>query len=329
MSGPGAFSVARRRQQFLRRSTPHSVCRVPAAFLCRGRRSLSRAPERIFVGARQSISTLRSSPKTFFVRLAQRSGCQGPARFVSGPGALCQGPGTLCVGARRGDQRSQGLCVGGRDPAVPGALCRTLCRGPVLFLSGFGGLYVGGVGARRSLCRGPALSVGSRRWGPGGSLLRLSLSGPSGLSESVWGGSWRSLCRGPALFLSGFGGLYVGARRSLCRGLALCVGPRRSCAFCDGGPALSAPGALCALCVGARATHPVPPSIRPPIRVPPSSDARSGLDPLSPARCEPPAPIRQLGWAGLPAGPAIRMPPIQPGAFPFSRKEPQTELFGG
>ena len=109
---------------------------------------------------------------------------------MSGPGALCvwawrfvSGPGGPLPALFL-----SGPCVGHR---------RSVCRGPALFVSGTGALYVG---ARRSFYRAPALSV--------------------------------RVCLEPGLFLyrssALFSALCLGARRSpavsLCRGPALCVG---------------------------------------------------------------------------------------------------------
>ena len=138
----------------------------------------------------------------------------------------------------------------------------------------------------------------------------LSLSGPR-----------RSLCRGPTLCVPGSGALCqrspalsvrvcVGAKRSTLD--ALCVGPRRSL-LCVG------PGAfVCVPPMQSAAQFHVPP-IRPQTlsgtRVPPIR-SRSSVPQLR-STChtfgrEPPAQIR------LPLG-----------AFPFSRREPQTLLFRG
>ena len=138
---------------------------------------------------------------------------------------------------------------------------------------------------------------------------RRSLSGLGALSLSVScprafcvpALSRRFLCLAPALSVSGPSALCVGPRRSLCRGPVLSVS------------AVSGPSALC---VGPHAPIRMPP-IRP--RGPP---APIGLPPIRSAG-------PQLFHLVRGPPPQIRVPPIQPGAIPFSRREPETLLFGG
>ena len=109
--------------------------------------------------------------------------------------------------------------------------------------------------------------------------------------------------------------LCVGARGS--RG-ALCVGPGAGAR----GPALFCVGPLRARCSVSGPSSATFVSIsREPIR---SRRAPS-------SGCGPPAPIRVPPTRQLRSAcqPQIRVPPIQPSAFPFSRREPQTLLFGG
>ena len=244
----------------------------------------------------------------FFVKLLFQS--------VSGPGALpplsVSGPRALCVGFRH----SLALCV---RPALSvsgcagtGALCveprRSLCRAlrpaPALFSAVW-------VGARRSLRRVPAPSRGALSFSVSG-----SVSGPRH--------SPATLCIGPALSASPS---------------ALCVGSRRSRPFCgDPLPALSAtgPAALCigavpALSVSGPALSVSGPSFSASLSAALSVSTLHLLDapgpPAPPPSGLPPAPI--LATQPLRGTAQIRVPPIQPGEFPFSRREPQTLLFGG
>ena len=194
----------------------------------------------------------------------------------------------------------------------PGALCVGARR----FVSG----SVSGpaVLSRRSFCRGPAsvsLSVGARR--------------------SVFVGPG-ALCQGPALLVSGSGAPCV--RRSLCVGarrcVGACVGPTcfvGHCGLSSAGPRLLLAGSQL------RSVAPCHPSIQLPscqLRSPSSSNLRAThpvpirVPPIGPGSRGPPAPIRVLPQPRAPPAP-IRVPPIRPGAFPFSRREPQTLLFGG
>ena len=201
-------------------------------------------------------------------------------------------PGAFCVGPRHFLSLSLGgpaLCVGFRRSLCRGRLF--LCRGPALLVSGPG-----------------ALSE------PGAPLPRLSLSGPGGLCVGPG-----AFCQGPALFMLGRGG----SVRSLYRGPAagtLCVGPRR----------LSVSGHRDAspICVTPRGSR-VPSLIRMPSTRATHPASRS-------------VEVTNMGFYGPPApslnprparhrGPPSSNPraPIQPRAFPFSRREPQTLLFGG
>ena len=217
-----------------------------------------------------------------------------PAMGVNGTSpAGCSPPGALCV-ETGGLSLCVGICAGPRRS--PAAL-RSLCRSLALSRRSLCALCVG---PRRSLCRGPALSV-SGPGAPGASLCASgSVSGPA-LSR-------RSLCRAPALSVSGpalsawdSGALCVGAfqdRHSLGRPvgrpplLGLCVGPCQSLSRC--------------LCWSA--CHP-------------SSFAGPQLRPQPSAprpRSSDPRPIQSL---------RPRMPPSQPGAFPFPGENPKS--FGG
>ena len=156
------------------------------------------------------------------------------------------------------------------------------------------------VAPRRSLCRVPAL-IRFLCWAPA-------------LSVSVLGAVCVGFRRSPAL-------LCVGPRRSVSRPATLslsvldlgglCVGPRRSPAL-----SLSGPGALCA-------------AARSSVVVPPMRSSTHGVRERAPAPLRvPPPPL--IWFCGPPAchpagpGPQLRSaPPIQPDAFPFSRREPQ------
>ena len=164
---------------------------------------------------------------------------------------------------------------------------------------------------RRSFCWGPARCVGARR------PLLLCV------------GARRSSCRGPALYV-GPGGLCVGAsRHSLYRGPApgaLCVGAGGAGALCRG-PALLASAQHCrgsASGLGAplsRISLSGPGSLRVGYPAPCHIRARK---PRAPA-CHP-APPAPIPVAPDPA--PIRVPPIQPGAFPFSRRTPNLTVWG-
>ena len=218
--------------------------------------------------------------------------CRGPALFVSGPGApsLCRGPSVrVSVGAWRSS--SGAVCVG----------AGALCVGAALFVSG--------PGARPPLrCCLSRVGVGAQRSSPKTLFSRYRRS-----VRCVW--RFLSVCRGPTICVSG--------RRSLCRGPALFLSD--SGALCQGvcgartvsvsqlgalhrslrrGPGVlaSGPGALC--------QRPLPSGPRPSHQLP------SACHPSGPASRGPPAPIR------------IRVPPIRH-CVAFSRREPQTLLFGG
>ena len=169
----------------------------------------------------------------------------------------------------------------------------------VIFCEASGSICVGprrspvsGHRAPRSLRRVPALSIrpGALCVGPG-ALCTLSAS----RSRS---------------FVSDPGARCAGARRSSPG--ALCVGPRHSFA----------------VCVGSR----VHPHVTHPVRAP-NCGRRTPQDPGLPQPM-PPIRVPHLGSARATirsCGPQaqIRVPAIQPGAFLFSRREPQTLLFGG
>ena len=138
-----------------------------------------------------------------------------------------------------------------------------------------------------------------------------------------------SLCRGPAFS----GALCVGARRALCRAAAPSRAPARVCVFTH--PVIRAaprivpihvPSSPRASSSDARATQPVrgPNFAGPQPSGPGSPQLRSVCHPSA---CHPP----RIWVATHPAHdlPAQIVPPIQPGPFPFLRREPQTLLFGG
>ena len=273
---------------------------------------------------------------------------------LSGPGALpplsVPGPSAvsvLCVGPRRSlcsPRRS--LCWGPPSMSGPDALCvgpGALCLGPGALCVGPPALSVSGPSA--ALCVGP-FCVGPRR------SLAVHL-GPQRSPFCFW--PQRSLCRGPsaALSVSGPGALCVAARRSLCPGpalsVALCRAPHSLCrgpALSVSGPgalslsmlsvsrsvsgSVSGPGTPAALCVGPRRLS---------LSVSgPNTCSRFVLGPTPACSSDPRVRGPQLKSACHPSGPQsvrggppaqIRVPPIRPGAFPFSRREPQTLLFGG
>ena len=112
--------------------------------------------------------------------------------------------------------------------------------------------------------------------------------------------------------------LYVGPRHSV----PVCVGPRHSISL------VLEPGAFC---VGARRCVVVSLSLSGPgavCRAPALCWRSLCRGPLLRSTCHlVPDPRATHPVRGPPA--QIRVPPIQPGAFPFSRREPQTLLFGG
>ena len=231
--------------------------------------------------------------------------------------------------------------------ALPPLSVSGLCRARRSL--GFGASGALCLGCRRSLYRGPALSVS----GPG-ALCALFVS-RFGASVSVSGPQRCALCGtvGPHRSLA----VCVGARRSLCRGpVSLCQGSGPLCRA----PALSVsePGTLC---VGAASSdrylsglgpdgwhyldrssaevihvmcHPSGPRAPPQIRQPhPAPGSHPHPDP----RGTHSVPLTRATHPGPRPPASIRVPPIQsagpqlpqPGAFPFSRREPQTLLFGG
>ena len=125
-----------------------------------------------------------------------------------------------------------------------------------------------------------------------------------------------SLCPGPFLVVcAGSGALCVGARRCLCRAVGLCA-VWASAALCVSMDLTEARQTTTAVSIGRRAQlgaahHPLGSDLRAPSSEPhPNSKPRATHQTRRP-------PARS------------RMPPIQPSAFLFSRREPQTVLFGG
>ena len=151
-----------------------------------------------------------------------------------------------------------------------------------------------------------------------------------------------TLCRGPAS-VSGRGALF-GAQRSLCRVPALCVWGRPGSplpTLSVSGPTFFLPGsgALCVeVYVGARRSSPKRPWRWSDPRIRLCGPLRSACQCVALIRFRWPQPRSachpssfagpQLRSACHPSGrgrPAqIRVPPIQPGAFPLSMREPQT-----
>ena len=293
-------------------SGPRALCVGPRRSLCQARRSpaLSLSGPALFVG-----------PSALCVR-PRRSLCRVSMVSVSRPGDLTRAP---ALSLR------QALVLSVSGPAVGlwnlcRALCRApACRGPAVSVSGPGiyrarrssalsvsapALSVSEPSAfcvRRSLCRDPALSVS----GP----IRRSLTLCVRPQRVFCVGP--SLCRRPvlsvscaALSVSGPVTLSVGPRRSLCRHSLATLS--RSALFRD--PALSAPGRAhphASIPSAAHASH--GPQLR--------SACHSSDPPQPPIRSE-------LQSARHPSGPAGARHPSSP-ALPFSRREPQTLLFGG
>ena len=264
---------------------------------------------------------------------------------MSGPGALCVGA-RRCVGPARRFQKSSPGALSVGLLLASGRRCRGWRRGPVSPNTLF-------VRSRQSVCRAQALSVAISVRGPAVLFRRCLCRAPalfaSGPGAPVW-------CRGPALLASGPAAPCAGARRSFCHRAPalclsapgalrryLCVGTRRSVSACVSGPGaprvvsesvslfLSGFGGLHIRRwfrmgdADPPATGQLPP--HPALRAPSSGTApdprttQPAPRPIAEIRV---APIRRRG----PPAP-IRVPPIQPGAFPFSRREPQTLLFGG
>ena len=227
----------------------------------------------------------------------------------------------------------------------PGAPRRSLCRAPALSVSALANLSqsMSGLGALSLVSEpGSACCVGGTVSGPGA--LSLSVSGPSALCEGLRRSaalSVRALCVGARRSVWGL----APSQRSLCRPGALLLsvsGPDALPPLSASGPALcrapaysmSDPGALCVghriLCVG---PWPFPGHL---CAQAPSFDPRATYPVLQDARATYPGPAPSSDPSGArapssdPQPPAqIRVPPIHPGAFLFSRKEPQTLLFGG
>ena len=184
------------------------------------------------------------------------------------------------------------------------------------------------VGAKRSLRQAPALSVsgaGSLCVGP-----RTLRSGPGALFVGLCVGAWHS-CVAVSGPLSASGPVFsvsVGAN-TLCVAPgalgSLCRGPARSERALFRAPALSAsrPGVLSvrpgALCLGTRRSLCHGPALS--VSGPSGSSAPIRVTPIRTAGSPRTDPVR-----GPPA--QVRVPPIQPGAFPFSRSEPQTSVWG-
>ena len=255
---------------------------------------------------------------------------RGPALSVSGPGALP----ALCFRPRRSLYRAPALSVAGSCALCvgpPGALCfRPRCylvRAPALSVSGPGPLC-------GALCAGPLCRDLCQAPGPGCCFLcwageRWAMSSAGALD----------LCRATRLPSA----LCVGARRlDLCWVEAL--SPRRSLTPIHvRGPSTQIRRSAC---------HPSSLRAPVPIRVPlcgppypvrgfrpsgPSSDplaTQSHLSaPANQSACHPSgrestAPIRVPPSRCVVCWPPaqIRVPPIQPGAFHFSRREPQAFL---
>ena len=252
VSGPGAGARCRGQRRGSAVFSAHSLCWVPALFLCRGP-AVSVKPRSSLSG---SVSRPANPPQHSLCPGAlYRSLCRGPA-VLSWPALFVSGPGAPYVGARRSlsrvgvrGQRSLrrpaplvsgpgALChVGGVGARRTGALCvgirRSLCRGPALSMRS-GALCQGVCGAGRFLCRSSALfsalCVGARRSVSSAPAVSVSgpsvrLSGPGAVSVRLRRSLCRAptlfLCRGPALHASGPGAPYVGVRRSRCRGRRL------------------------------------------------------------------------------------------------------------
>ena len=220
---------------------------------------------------------------------ASHSLCFSTARRP-GPALFVSGPGALCA-LSIGLQRSLLGCVWSPD-------CLILYRSSALFSARpalSGALSVSGPGALcRRVCWGPAIPGDVGDWVAVSVRLR------------------RSLGRGPALFVSG-PALCVGPKLPLSRPGGLCVGPQPFLSRSVSRPGvLSGPGALCrgpALGPGSDFLWRQP-----------AGTAPICVSPQLPSARHPSRTVH-------PAAPSA--PPIQPGAIPFSRREPQTLLFGG
>ena len=216
----------------------------------------------------------------------------------------------------------------------PSAPSLSVCRTPVLSVSAPGALCFG----PRTLCRAPALSVSappiSRRLcslslvsEPGAFCVGARLSVGPALSVSGPG----SLCVGAGVSVSGPGALSVGPQRSVCQArhpLALCVRIGVGLALCVGAgalPALSAVSGPSALCVGARRSQRAPGQTGRRGRGQLRSACLCGSSPRLRSACHP----SSGGLALTFAGPQLRSACHPSSPFHFSRREPQTLLFGG
>ena len=333
-----------------------SLCRAPALSLSSGpgalsvgaQRSLS-GPSGLCVGARRSLLKRRSlsgsvsgpgGPPFGLRRFVSRPGalcvavrrslCQGSVCSVSGPGAalsgFVSGPGALCVGPwlwlSLSLCRAPALFVPGPDSVARRSSSNALCVGFRCSLSGSvlawrSSPNVLFVGPRLSLFRGPALSLR-------GPCHPCGVVGVPGMSAGCPPPCHpqtmlRSRHRKHVQPLAGNADAYTGqfhqgtssptvvctrispaATSLLLRTRLLCHLPSRATKTNNASVPIAS--VLRAPSSDPRATHPVL-----------GRQLRSTFQSFQ--SCGPPAPIR--------------VPPIRPGAFPFSRREPQTLLFGG
>ena len=323
VSGPGALCVGARRSV----SGPGALCVGPC------------------VGPWRSVS----GPGAVCVGLC-RAPCQAPAAQRS-PGTLCVGPGALFVRAPLSRFLCRDLCrapaLSLRSPCRAGerrAPARSICLRPVApALS---------VSAPRSFCV---------CWVPPLSRCLCPAPGQSCLCQGPALGPWpRALCVGPryvgprhflavcvrvhprhsaSMRMPPIGPQDIGATHpdpsNRARALNSDLRPRPQLRSAD--PRATHPISRCHSASHIRSAGPRPP-IRPaPFRVPCGrsachlpAPAKTARAPSRPA-CHPSGPVSQqlrsvchirCVVCGPPA--QIRVPPIQPGAFPFSRREPQT-----
>ena len=325
VAGPGAPCVGARRicqAWAVSVSAPGALCRAPALFvsgpaLCVGaRRSLCRDPA-------LSVGSRRRGPAV----LSQDSVCQVPAVCVSGPSAFClsgrsfcRGP-ALCVAAQRSLCQGPALCVG----ALYAGAGQSVCRGPALFVSGPGALCVG---AQRSLCRGPAQALA-------GALCVGAVC--------VRPACHPALTRVPLLIashLSGFTDRPSSSDRATQLRSAPHPAPRAHAPIRVQAPTHPNPGLLPSTCHGIRvrpqlqsACHPSGPAAHPRATCGPSSHRRwPPADPRATCATHPAprAPSSDPRATHPAPGPPSSNPraTLQPRA-PFSKREPQTLLFGG